>query len=427
MQQLLREKKNFLYLPKCGSNKRLAKIIRVDGMILTQIEQESLLPLAIECFPKVDKDNSRVKSEAEIFAEDPAVFLAYLEKTLDHFDGQFNQDSATTTFLYFKRTALAITAKTIVELNYNDLPGYIWRSQIIDHNLDLQSIQSAKESKFFDFIQGLCYFSVEATEEDRICHLSSIMGAMLNTSSHCKNRLFILADTTYGCYLNDGDSHTRLIVKAIAKFRKTKVLDATYLDDPMDALTMVSEDMQFLIFKNVTTCDKEKISLILENRLGMKICLLAKLPFEDQGDYQFSAFPATREAGWIRLLLDLNMDMEKLELDKFFSLMAYIAQFYLDRGLVDSPDINCTGMIQLINETCREFVLFMKKFTKVREDNSWVQKLEHYNSPGFSSESIDMRTFKYWVAKYAKVANFDMIETATIAEEIFRFEFAERN
>lgn len=248
-----------------------------------------------------------------------------------------------------------------------------------------------------------------------------------NSRNQFGKRLIILTNATYGCTLYEGEFHNRLIAKAIEKFKKTKALDASYLEDLEDMLMMIPFDTEFLVIKNAINWNPDPIRKILESFPGLNICLLADVPFEDQGAIQFSAFPAKKEAGWVKLLLDLKMEIGKQELDKFYSLMIYNAQFYLNRGLVGAANMNCPGMAKLIEDTDREFILFMQKSTKACVDYSWIQMLEGYNYGGASVQRIDMRTFKQWIRRYAEFAHFNVIESMSIADETFRFEGADYN
>lgn len=183
---LLREKGYSRYSQRNGINKRWFLIVRAEGMILTPVKPELLLPLVMAVFGDCVLDKFSKKSIADSFSEDLGLLQAYLEETLDDFDGDLLCDTDVTTYLFFSNVALAVTAKEIVEIQYDDLSGYIWKSQIVDHSFDLQSVETSRESKFFDFIQGLCYCPIEAVGEERVCHLSSIMGAMLNNSNTVK-------------------------------------------------------------------------------------------------------------------------------------------------------------------------------------------------------------------------------------------------
>ena len=80
-----------------------------------------------------------------------------------------------------------MTAGAITKIEYGDLPEYVWRTQIADYFLNLQSIESVKVGKFHDFIVALCYFTIEAYHEDQVCHLSTLIGSLFNNYNNESN------------------------------------------------------------------------------------------------------------------------------------------------------------------------------------------------------------------------------------------------
>jgi len=177
VQRILREKGFFLYRPK---NKKRPQIVSVDAMVVTPVEPEVLLPIVADCYRKDTEKNSLEEMTAKIFEIEPETFLAYLKMTLDSFDGTFLVGTATTTYLFFKNGVFAITADDITRMEYADLPGHVWSRQIVDYDLELQSIESVKEGKFYDFIDALGYFAIEALAEGRVNHLATLIGSLLN-------------------------------------------------------------------------------------------------------------------------------------------------------------------------------------------------------------------------------------------------------
>jgi len=177
VQRTLRERGFSLYRPKNGGWPR---IVIVESMIVTPVEPDAVLPIVLEIFRTDVEKNSLEEIVAEVFELEPDTFWLYLEMTLDPFDGTFLVGTATTTYLFFKNGVFAITAGDITRMEYADLPGHVWSRQIVDYNLDLQSIASVKEGQFYDFIDALGYFAIEELAEERVCHLSALIGSLLN-------------------------------------------------------------------------------------------------------------------------------------------------------------------------------------------------------------------------------------------------------
>jgi len=430
LQRILREKGFSLYRPK---NHKRPRIVCVEGNVVTPVEPEVLLPIVLEIYMKDAEKNSLEEITAKIFENEPETFRLYLEMTLDPFDGTFRNDSSTTTHFYFKNGVLAVTADDITRIEYADLPGHVWNRQIVDFDLDLQSIESVKKGKFYDFIDALGYFAIEAFAEERVCHLTALLGSLLNNynnagipEDHIAKRVVFLSNSTYICAIDKNITQISLIASALAKIVPTAFFEGNDLDDPDHVARIVSDSTRLVVFADVTKCNPDHIKAILEKRSDVKILILSSVPFKDLGVNQFSIFPSQKAAAWTRLFVDLGMEMEKLEVDRFYTALVYMAQMYLARGIVESLETNCEGMISLVNEAGREFIQYIKSEIEPGVNYSYVQILEDYNYGGDTVETIDLETFKKLVRDYAKVTKISMVETQTIGDESFRYEYVKR-
>jgi len=430
VQRILREKGFFLYRPK---NKKRPQIVSVDAMVVTPVEPEVLLPIVADCYRKDAEKNSLEETTAEIFEIEPETFLAYLKMTLDYFDGTFLVGTATTTYLFFKNGVFEVTAGDITKIEYGDLPGHVWNRQIVDYDLDLQSIASVKEGKFYDFIDALSYFAIEAFAEERVCHLSALIGSLLNNYNNVNNpedqiskRVVCLANTTYGCSIDDDITQISLIASALAKIVPTAFFEAYELEDPDGVAHIVSDSTRLVVIEDANKFKPENIQALLKKRPDVKILILSSVPFKDLGVSQFSIFPSPKAAAWTRLFVDLGMEMEKLEVDRFYSAMVYMAQLYLDRGIVESLETNCEEILSLKEEAGMGFIDYMKSKIEPGVDYSYAQVLEDYNYGGDRGETIDLETFKRWTGEYANIVKISMVETQTIGDESFLFESVKR-
>jgi len=246
------------------------------------------------------------------------------------------------------------------------------------------------------------------------------------TKKQISNRVIFLSNTTYGCLITEDIVQLALIAGAIAKITPTVFFDAYELEDPDGVVHIASDSTRLAVFSDVSKINPDHIEAILERRPNLKILILSCVRFKDLGVNQFSIFPSQKAAAWTRLFIDLEMEMEKLEVDRFYSAMVYMAQLYLARGIVESLETNCEEILSLKEEAGMEFMDFMKSEIEPGVDYSYVQVLEDYNYVGDRVETIDLETFKRWTGEYAKVAKISMVETQTIGDESFRFEYVKR-
>lgn len=424
MKCLLREGGYFKYTPKNGSSRRSSEIVQVSGKKVSPMGLGTLYLSKMECLPEGEKENSLKKSFAEIYAFDFGAFRADLEENLDDFEGPFLSDTTGKTYLFYTDTALEITAKEIAKIKYDDLAGYVWADQIVDHDFNSLPLKSVKDSALYEIFSELSTFVFEDIAEPRKQHLISMIGCLLNDScDRSDQRLFFINDTTFHCSVTEGNTGKSLILEAIGRVIPTVFLDGTYLNSTIATLCKISAGTRLLVYKDVSSWDPDAVQKILETYPKLKICILTRYPLEDQGVNQFSVFPSYTEDCWPRLHLnhDLIKEMQKPELDQLYNLLAFAAQYYLNRGLVESPEINCGGMNSLIQETSLDFVMEMKKIVQPLMEYSWIQLFHHFVRCRII-ENDDMDKFKSWVYADAATRNYQVVEIENIADKNFRFD-----
>jgi len=239
-------------------------------------------------------------------------------------------------------------------------------------------------------------------------------------------RVVILSNTTYGCSIDNDITQIGIISGAIAKVLPTAVFKGNDLDNPDDMAHLISDSTRLVVIQYANKFNPENISFLLKKRPDVSILMLARVPIRDLGPNQFSVFPNPKAAAWTRLFIDLELEMEKLEVDRFYSALVYMAQLYLARGIVESLETNCEDIISLKEAAGMEFIDYIKSEIESGVDNSYVQVLEDYNYGGDRVETIDLETFKKLVKDYAKVNKINMVESQTIGDESFRFEYVKR-
>jgi len=113
-------------------------------------------------------------------------------------------DTRTTKYAFFKNGYLHINAKGIEFCNYAELPGYIWASEIIEHNFDMHLAQDKKGTgqirRFFDLVANGAPMPNATTEQQqaratRFADLCSIAGYLCHSFNRYKLKAILLTDS----------------------------------------------------------------------------------------------------------------------------------------------------------------------------------------------------------------------------------------
>ena len=106
------------------------------------------------------------------FAENTRYFKEEFLTLLSSIDVYFIEDNKDTAYLYYKNSAVKVTKKELVSIDYLDLGGYVWK----DHVIDRAFIKCENtQCDFRRFIENIC-----GKNESRILSMQSTIGYLLH-------------------------------------------------------------------------------------------------------------------------------------------------------------------------------------------------------------------------------------------------------
>lgn len=115
----------------------------------------------------------------------------------------FVNHSQHTAYIFYQDKAAKVTAKGIEPVEYKDLPGYIWASQIIPRPLPSQATGANIWAQFIDKISGRLDTSGQWQPDlQRLTHLKSALGYLMHNYFEGKRRGVLLIDSS----LEDADN-----------------------------------------------------------------------------------------------------------------------------------------------------------------------------------------------------------------------------
>jgi hypothetical protein len=351
-----------------------------------------------------------------IFSEN---FLLMLETV----DLMMLEDKKYKSFIAYENGILEVTKDKAELVDYIDVDGYIWKSQIIKR--DFEPV-SKNDNEYKTFISNISNKEPEPIE--------AVIGYLLSTYKNKMNNKAIILNDEVISENPEGGTGKGLFIQGLRQIRKVSILDGKTFDDKKSfPYQTVSQETQILVFDDVKkNWDFEtKFSLVTEGMtLERKNKDAIKLTVEESPKMVVSTNYAIKGEGnshdrrrheieiaqyygkdltpYDEFGKQLFDDWNEDEFNAFDNYMVYCLQLYLSKGLVKQNAKNL-DMRKFIAETAMEF-------------NEWISDGEHFpinkrNNKvemfdGFILEYPDFKKwltrkrFNIWVQKYASFKNF---------------------
>ena len=337
---------------------------------------------------------------------------------LDSVELMMLRDTKTKSYIAFENGILEVTKDTAKLIDYIDVDGYVWKSQIIPR--DYVPMDDFK-NEYATFIKNISNGEPLAIE--------CVIGYLLSTYKNKMNNKAIILNDEVISENPEGGTGKGLFVQGLRQIRKVSILDGKTFDDKKSfPYQTVSPETQVLVFDDVKkNFDFEsKFSLVTEGMtLERKNKDAIKLKVEDSPKMVISTNYAIKGEGnshdrrrfeiefaqyygktltpydeFDRQLFD---DWDDDDFQRFDNYMVYCLQSYLKLGLV-SQNAKNIKMRKFIAETSMEFFEWVKETENVQH-NDRLEKSVYFAN--FTNEYQDFKKwltnkkFNIWVQKYA--------------------------
>lgn len=185
-------------------------------------------------------------------------FLPALEEgqTIDGRVFQWNRDTKTHSFHYFKDCVVVVDKDGIKKLKYDDLYRFIWRSQILDRDY----VITKDKGEFNKFIELIC-----DKDPDRIKSARSIIGYLLHSyKNKAKLWSIVLGDEDMSEDANGGTGKG-LFWQGISKFKELCKIDGKGFNFTSQfAFQRVQKSTQIILFDDIDkSFDFEKLFSVI--------------------------------------------------------------------------------------------------------------------------------------------------------------------
>ncbi|QQS34772.1 MAG: bifunctional DNA primase/polymerase [Ignavibacteriales bacterium] len=348
---------------------------------------------------------------------------------------EFCEDTAETSYFFFKNVFVEVKKDAIVTKPYKELRGCIWERNIIRR----EYIITNNRSEFEDFL-----FNATGNDKDRMNALKSGIGFLLH---RCKKggeeKAVILIDEIMSEGAS-GRSGKGLTIKAISELRNVEPINGrTFNPTKSFAFQRVDIDTNIIAFEDldekfpfdklfstiadgITIERKGKDEIYLPYSKSPKIAITTnysvkgvddstmarQFPIEYTGHYNKRHQPE-HEFGH-RFFESWNEN----QWNEFYQVMLEYCQYYLGNGLVAYKHINIEKK-QLYNETCEEFYEFCSELST----NTIYNKKEIFER--FKKEnpelSVTQIKFTKWLKVWAKINDYRVNESKSGAERMIEF------
>lgn len=395
---------SFIFVKKEENKIKIIKPEKIKDLVLDDILKR----------PDVGKQPFDLMASGTRFFKDD--YLSFLETI----DLDFKDDDIDTCYLYYKESAVKITATSIEEINYVDLDGYIWENQCIDR---IYSKTDFSKSMFKQFV-----WLISSKTEQRYNSLRSVIGYLLHShKTSANNRCIIFNDEVISENPNGG-SGKGLLCQAIGKIKKTSSLDGKQFDFGKSfPFQTVSVDTQVLVFDDVkknfnieylfslitegiTIERKNKDAIKIDVKDSPKVIISTNYTIGGVGgsferrkfEVELSSYFGAHHTPLDEFKCLLFDEWDTMEWAMFDSFMIDCVQFFLANGLVKSDFMNLETR-KFIKETSFEFFEWANEDTLPFAER--ISKKEKYDE--FTGEYPDtkkwltQKRFAAWLESYA--------------------------
>jgi transcriptional regulator NrdR family protein len=346
------------------------------------------------------------------------------------------KDTKFKSYLAFENGILEITKNEVKLIDYIDVNGYVWESQIINRPWETLADFENEYKIFINNISNKEPLAVEC-----------VIGYLLSTYKNKMNNKAIILNDEVISENPEGGTGKGLFVQGLRQIRRVSILDGKSFDDKKSfPYQTVSQETQVLVFDDVKkNFDFEsKFSLVTEGMtLERKNKDAIRLKVEDSPKMVISTNYAIRGEGnsHDRRRFELEIaqyygknltpydefgkqlfdDWELEEFLKFDNYMVYCLQSYLKNGLVKQNAKNLK-MRKFIAETSMELFEWISDAENcplgIRND-----KRIYFNK--FTDEYQDFKRyltqkkFNIWVQKYCNFQGLEYSEGISNGERWF--------
>jgi hypothetical protein len=349
---------------------------------------------------------------------------------IDSVDLLMLKDTKFKSFIAFENGILEVTKDIVKLIDYIDVDGYVWKSQIIQRDF---IILDNLENEYKTFINNISSNEPIAIE--------CVIGYLLSTYKNKMNNKAIILNDEVISENPEGGTGKGLFVQGLKQIRNISILDGKSFDDKKSfPYQTVSPETQVLVFDDVkknfdfeskfslvtegiTLERKNKDAIKLKVEESPKMILSTNYAIKGEGnshdrrrhEIEFAQFYGKALTPYDDFNRQLFDDWDDLDFQRFDNYMVYCLQSFLKMGLVPQNAKNIK-MRKFIAETSMEFLEWVKDKENVMH-NDRLEKSVYFTN--FTNDYQDYKKwltnkkFNIWVQKYCNFIGAEYLEGNT--------------
>lgn len=341
---------------------------------------------------------------------------------------EFLVDSKEVAYFFFKNGVVEVSKEKIIFKNYADVPGYIWNTQIIDHEFVSEPSETVENFDFCQFTKNLCSNKLAETpfDADRWYSLICCVGYLLynfKIPSKSISVIFTEANLTED---PQGRTGKGLLMNAISKLRKMATIDGKifrfddrfcYQNVDIDTQIVFFDDiLKHFDFRKLFSVITEGMSFEKKNQQKIKLApekspkIAISTNYTVRGDSEsdkgrrfdmelYCYYNATHkpEHDFGRQFF---YDYNNKDWNSFYNFMLYCVQCFLKEKKIP-PYVSDTQLERrLINETCIDFIEFGNDCIKPGEFKPFELLDQFRNYSQSNTKSVSIQKFGGWVKTF---------------------------
>lgn len=325
-------------------------------------------------------------------------------------------------FIAYRNGILEVTKDSLKLIDYLDVDGYIWESQIIKRDF---IINENTENDYKNFVNNI--------SNNEALPVECVIGYLLSNYKNKMNNKAIILNDEVITENPEGGTGKGLFIQGLKQIRRVSILDGKSFDDKKSfPYQTVKQETNILVFDDVkknfdfeskfslvtegmTLERKNKDAIKLRVEESPKMVISTNYAIKGEGnshdrrrhEIEFAQYYGKNLTPYTEFKRQLFDDWNEIEFNQFDNYMVKCLQSYLSLGLVKQNAKNIK-LRKLIAETSMEFVEWIKDDDNITLGIRYNKKVLFDK---FTEEYIDFKKyltrkrFNIWMQKYSNFSN----------------------
>lgn len=360
--------------------------VKIQNRIVEEVSKTKIQDHFMDFLKKLPEklgDDVTREMLVEKFKSNPAVWFCENRFNFLTSDAriELSHDTKKDAFIYYRNGFVKCTPSGYELMKYSELDGFIWKNQIKDRDF----IKPRKQHLGLDDfgVYGKFIFNIAGANDERWRSICSIIGYNLHSYTDVKLKATVLTDSKIS-EKPDGRTGKTLFCKALGEIRNYCEINGKQFNPNKDFKYQEAKiDTQIICINDVKNSKRHQFDfedmfnditegVVVEKKnqqpftIHPKIIVTTNKTLDIEGasardraiEFEFSDHYSDKWNPFLEFGCWFFKDWTKDEWQKFDNFMMFCICLYLEKGIIDPPQINLHKR-KLLDRTCSEFVDFM--------------------------------------------------------------------